>query len=81
MKPRISVIVVQRQMSASEHGFTTDSNVQIYRGSGYANDWSGSSYHTNPSVRSQNRISNASVIRAKRAQIALLERAAQDQDA
>lgn len=68
---RISAISVERRLSATKYGMDTNTTVYIHR------DGKVKSYNTNPIRRQAGRISNASVIRAKRAQLALVAQAEQ----
>lgn len=76
MKQPITFISIERKMDADvEFGFTSNTTVRIYR-EGTSGHFDGmGNYETNPfNALKKGKISNASVIRAKRAQLALLER-------
>jgi hypothetical protein len=71
MKSEITIIKINRTMRATRrYGFSTDTEVAIYRNSD--NGFVGKIYNTNPLLDNDGRISNASVLRAKRAQLALM---------
>ena len=63
MKQPIHCISISRNMQAATHGMYNTTNVYFHRGNKVK------SYQTNPLVETYGRISNASVIRAKRAQL------------
>lgn len=68
---QIDAISIERRLSAGNFGFETNTTVYIHR------DGKVSNHQTNPIRRQAGRISNASVIRAKRAQLALVAQAEQ----
>lgn len=70
MKPKIDSICIEREINAFNFGFTTNTKVFFFRGKRM------SFYQTSPLQRSRKPISDASVLRAKRAMNAIVERGA-----
>ena len=76
MNHKIDVITVERVMTANkQYGWRLETIVYFHRHTTL------STHHTNPILSKQNRISDASVRRAKRAQAALVERGQRESEA
>lgn len=71
MKKPIHTIIIERYMYASRTSpqMSRNTMVSVHRGGKCKN------YHTEPFTQDEHGISNASVLRAKRAQLALIEQA------
>ena len=76
MNHKIDVITIERVMTADkQYGWYLDTIVHFHRRTTL------STHHTNPILSKQNRISDSSVRRAKRAQAALVERGQRESEA
>jgi len=73
MKPKINMITIRREVSAQSSGMYQTTRVYFHRGDMF------SIYQTNPIRIRDGRVSIASILRAKRAQLTILARARANQ--